>query len=259
MPVKISVPIVAFNEGANLRRTLESVAWVDEIVVLDSGSTDDTVAIARESNARIFVERWRGYGPGVNSAMDKCTGEWLLALDADEVVTPELRAEIEALMAQAKPEYDAYWIPRLNLFMGRWMRHGGVYPDPKLRLFRRGIARLREDTEPHATPKYDGPTGRLKAHMLHYAYPTLATYLEHMDRYSSASVPLVVRRGKTSRGLLAFIANTFLNPVGTFAYNYFLRLGFLDGREGFLFHLYHSVYVNWKYVKAWQAARGDGG
>jgi glycosyltransferase involved in cell wall biosynthesis len=254
MPVRISVPIVAFNEAANLRRTLASVAWADEIVVLDSGSTDETLEIAREFGARIFVEPWRGYGPGVNSAIDKCTGDWILALDADEAVTPELRAEIQVLFAE-KPQYDAYWIPRLNLILGRWMRHGGVYPDPKLRLFRRGTARLREDTEPHATPKWDGPTGRLKSHMLHYAYPNLAVYLEHMDRYSTASIPLLLRKGKASRGLPAFVLNTFLNPVATFLYNYVLRLGFLDGREGFLFHLYHSVYVSWKYAKAWQAAK----
>jgi glycosyltransferase involved in cell wall biosynthesis len=254
MPVTVSVPIVAFNEAANLRRTLASVSWADEIVVLDSGSTDETVAIAREFNARVFAEAWRGYGPGVNSAIDKCTCEWIFTLDADEVATPELIAEIRALLS-GEPKFDAYMVPRLNLILGRWMRHGGTYPDPKLRLFRRGTARLREDTEPHATPKWEGPTGMLRSHMLHYAYPTLEMYLEHMDRYSSASVPLVLRKGKTSRGLLPFALNTFLNPVATFFYNYMLRLGFLDGREGFLFHLYHSVYVSWKYAKAWQAAK----
>jgi glycosyltransferase involved in cell wall biosynthesis len=254
MPLRISVPIVALNEAANLRRTLASVAWVDEIVVLDSGSTDETLEIAREFNARIFVEPWRGYGPGVNSAIDKCTGDWILNLDADEEVTPELRAEIQSLLS-ASPKFDAYMIPRLNLVIGRWMRHGGVYPDPKLRLFRRGTARLHEDTEPHATPKYDGPTGQLKAHMLHLAYPNLDVYLEHMARYSTASIPLMLSKGKTSASLPAFVVNIFLNPLATFVYNYFLRLGFLDGREGFLFHLYHSVYVSWKYAKAWQAAR----
>ncbi len=263
MPVKISVPIVAFNEAANLPRTLESVAWADEIVVVDSGSTDGTVEIAKEFGARVFVLPWPGYGPGVNSAIDRCTGDWIFTLDADEVATPELGAEIRALLnpssaasgADLQPEFDAYWVPRLNLFLGRWMRHGGVYPDPKLRLFRRGTARLREDTEPHATPKYDGPTGMLKGHMLHYAYPTLEMYLEHMDRYSSQSVRMMLRRGKTSVGLATFVVNVFLNPVATFVYNYFLRLGFLDGREGLLFHLYHSGYVSWKYAKAWQAAK----
>jgi glycosyltransferase involved in cell wall biosynthesis len=256
MHVRISVPIVACDEAANLRRTLASVAWADEIVVVDSGSTDETLDIAREFNARIFVELWKGYGPQVNSAIDKCTGDWILNLDADEVVTAELQGEVHALLS-GNPEFDAYMVPRLNLVIGRWMRHGGVYPDHKLRLFRRGTARLREDTEPHATPKYDGPTGQLKAHMLHYAYPNLDVYLEHMVRYSTASLPLVLGKGKTSLSLSAFVMNTFLNPVATFVYNYFLRLGFLDGREGFLFHLYHSVYVSWKYAKAWQAARGE--
>src|SRR5271155_3920343 len=116
MAVRISVPIVAFNEAANMRRTLESVAWADEIVVLDSGSTDETVAIAREFNARIFVEPWRGYGPGVNSAIDKCTGDWILNLDADEVVTPELQEEIQSLLS-GSPKFDAYMIPRLNLII----------------------------------------------------------------------------------------------------------------------------------------------
>ncbi|AXC10361.1 glycosyl transferase, family 2 [Acidisarcina polymorpha] len=244
--------------------------------MLDSGSSDETVAIAQEFGARVFVEPWRGYGPGVNSAIDKCTGDWIFTLDADEVATPELSAEIQTLLnhsgngvvsqpirtadqssrlRHSEPQYDAYWIPRLNLILGRWMWHGGVYPDPKLRLFRRGTARLREDTEPHATPKWDGPAGRLKSHMLHYAYPNLAMYLEHMDRYSTASVPLMLRRGKTSQSLPEFVLNMFLNPLATFLYNYVFRLGFLDGREGFLFHLNHSVYVNWKYVKAWQAAK----
>ena len=254
MPVRVSVPIVACNEAANLRRTLASVAWANEIVLVDSGSTDETVAIAREFNATIYVEPWKGYGPQVNSAIDKCTGDWILNLDADEAVTPVLQAEIQLLL-EGSPAFDAYWIPRLNLVIGRWMRHGGLYPDPKLRLFRRGSARLREDTEPHATPKFEGQTGRLKGHLLHYAYRDLDVYLEHMVRYSTASIPLVLRKGKTSRSLLAFVVNLFLNPVATFVYNYFLRFGFLDGREGFLFHLYHSVYVSWKYAKAWQAAR----
>jgi glycosyltransferase involved in cell wall biosynthesis len=276
MPARLSVAIVACNEAANLRRTLASLSrsdparpdpdrpgpaqgdpdWPDEIVLVDSGSTDETLEIARQFHARVFVEPWKGYGPQVNSAIDKCAGDWILNLDADEALTPELRAEIQALLA-GNPDFPAYWIPRLNLFLGRWMRHGGVYPDRKLRLFRRGTARLREDTEPHATPKWDGPAGRLKAHMLHYAYPDLDVYLEHMARYSTASIPLMLGKGKTSRGLPAFVVNTFLNPVATFLYNYFLRLGFLDGREGLLFHLYHSVYVSWKYAKAWQSARSE--
>lgn len=255
----ISVAIVACNEAANLRRTLESVAWADEIVLVDSGSTDDTVAIAREFNAQVYVEPWKGYGPQVNSALDKCSCEWTFSLDADEVVSPELAAEIQALCQTGQPDphpaIRAYTVPRLNLVFGRWMRHGGLYPDRKLRLFERGTARLREDTEPHATPKWEGATRELKSKLLHYQYPTIDSYFEHMDRYSTASIPLVLRRGKTSRGLPAFLLNTVLNPVATFIYNYFLRSGFLDGREGLIFHLYHSAYVNQKFVKAWLAGK----
>jgi len=256
MPKTLSVAMIAMNEEANLPRTLESVRWADEIVIVDSGSKDRTIEIAQSFGAKTSYHAFGGHGEQKNVALDLCTSDWILLLDADEVLSPGLQKEIRDLLAgEPDPKYGAYWIPRLNLILGRWMRHGGTYPDPKLRLFRLGTARLREDTEPHATPKWDGPTGQLKSHMLHYAYPNLAVYLEHMDRYSTQSIPLMLRKGKTSRTLPEFVLNTFLNPVATFVYNYFLRLGFLDGREGFLFHLYHSVYVNWKYVKAWQAAR----
>ncbi len=250
----ISVAIVACNEAENIRRTLASVAWASEINLIDSGSTDQTVEIAKSFGARIFYESWKGYGPQVNSALDKCTSDWILNLDADEWLTPELANEIRALLG-GEPHYTAYMIPRLNFIFGRWMRHGGLYPDHKLRLFRRGVARLREDTEPHATPKTQAPTGKLKNHMLHLQYPTVEYYIEHMQRYSTATIPLFLRKGRTSESFFAFVANTILNPALTFIKNYFFRGGFLDGREGLIFHLNHSAYVNWKFVKAWEAHR----
>ncbi len=249
----ISFAVVAKNEESNLRRVLPSIAWADEIVLIDSGSTDGTMALAEQYGARIFREPWKGYGAQCNSALEKCTGDWVFSLDADEVVLPELAAEIHALLA-GEPAFPAYWVPRRNLFLGQWMRHGGFYPDRKLRLFERGAARLREDTEPHATPKFTGATGRLQGAMLHDAYPTLALYIDHMDRYSTASVPLVLRRGKSSAGLPAFIWNVLLNPLATFVYNYGIRLGWMDGRRGLLLHLYHAVYVSWKFAKAWERA-----
>jgi glycosyltransferase involved in cell wall biosynthesis len=250
----ISVAIVACNEAENIRRTLASVAWANEINLVDSGSTDKTVEIAKSFGARIFYESWKGYGPQVNSALDKCTCDWILNLDADEWLTPELASEIQALLS-GQPIYTAYMIPRLNWIFGRWMRHGGLYPDRKLRLFRRGVARLREDTEPHATPKTQAPTGKLKNHMLHLQYPTVQYYIEHMQRYSTATIPLFLRKGRTSDTFFAFVANMVLNPVLTFIKNYIFRGGFLDGREGLIFHLNHSAYVNWKFVKAWEAHR----
>ena len=231
--------------------------WADEIVLLDSGSTDATVEVARSFGVRTFFREWQGYGAGVNHALRLCTQQWSFSLDADESFTPELAAEVQALLG-GSPQYEAFWVPRRNFFLNRPIRHGGFYPDPKLRLFRTGVAFAREDTEPHATPKYVGPTGRLKADLLHFAYPTLALYLDHMNRYSSASVPLLLKNGRNSRFLFSFGWNALINPAATFLYNYGLRGGFLDGREGLLLHLYHSCYVSWKYAKAWEQARLPG-
>jgi len=253
----LSVAIVACNEGENLARTLASVTWADEIVLIDSGSTDNTLDIARHYKATIFHEPWKGYGPQVNSALDKCTQPWILNLDADEVLTPELTTEIQALLSgqSGQPKFNGYTVPRLNQIFGRWMRHGGLYPDRKLRLFRPGFARLREDTEPHATPKPTGPTGDLHGDLLHFQYPTLPLYIEHMRRYARASVPLMLRRGKTSSNPISYFANTTLNPIFTFLYNYLIRGGFRDGKEGLQFHINHSRYVRWKYEDAHAAAR----
>lgn len=254
MPQTLSIAMIAMNEEANLPRTLESVRWADEIVIVDSGSQDRTIEIAKYFGAKTCYHPIEGHGEQKNVAVDLCTSEWILLLDADEVLTPGLQAEIRELLS-GEPKYGAYWIPRRNLYFGRWMRHGGFYPDHKLRLFRRGSARLSEGVGPHSTPQFTGPKGKLRNDMLHYAYPTLGIYLEHMNRYSSEIAKLLQRRGRISRSLSAFIWNTVLNPAATFIYNYFFRLGFLDGREGLLLHLNHSVYVHWKFIKAWSLGR----
>ena len=256
MPKTLSVAMIAMNEEANLPRTLQSVRWADEIVVVDSGSTDRTIEIARGFGAKTSYHAFGGHGEQKNVALDLCTSDWVLLLDADEVLTPELQTEIRQLLA-GESKFDAYWIPRLNLILGRWMRHGGFYPDLKLRLFKRGAARLSEDVGPHSTPQFDGPRGRLKHDMLHYAYPDLNIYLEHMNRYSSEIALLLLKRGRTSRSFAALVCNAVLNPAATFVYNYFIRLGFLDGREGLLLHLNHSVYIHWKFAKAWWAIRTE--
>ena len=253
MPLTLSIAIITNNEEANLARTLASARWADEIVIVDSGSTDDTAVIARECGAKFFVEEWKGFGAQKNSAIAKCSGDWVLALDADEEVSPALAEEIRTLLA-GQPQHDAYFLPRRNFFLGRWMRHGGYYPDPKLRLFRRGSAQF-EERAVHETIRPTGTPGRLRGDLLHHAYPTLDAYIEHMNRYSALGAAQAIARGKSSRSLLAFFWNVLVVPIATFKYNYFLRLGFLDGREGFLQHLYHSVYVSWKYAKAWEKAR----
>jgi glycosyltransferase involved in cell wall biosynthesis len=249
----LSVAIITRNEEAHLERTLGSVAWADEIVVVDSGSSDRTEEIARSFRARFLLEEWKGFAAQKNSALEKCSCDWILSLDADEVLSDELAKEIWELLAD-DPPFDGYALPRRNLFLGRWMRFGGFYPDPKLRLFRRGAAEF-EARPVHETVHFVGKAGRLKGDIMHDAYPTMAAYIEHMDRYSTLGAEQAVTVGKVSSGLPAFAANVLLNPLATFVYNYVFRLGCLDGREGLLLHMYHSVYVSWKYAKAWEGAR----
>jgi glycosyltransferase involved in cell wall biosynthesis len=253
MTLTLSVAIITKNEEANLPRTLASVRWADEVVIVDDGSTDRTPEIAREFGAKFFSEEWKGFGAQKNSAIAKCTSDWVLSLDADEEVSPELANEIRALLA-SQAQCDAFFLPRRNFFLGRWMRHGGYYPDPKLRLFRRGTAQF-EERAVHETIRPTGPTGRLHGDLLHHAYATLDSYIEHMNRYSALGAAQAIARGKTSQSLFGFFWNVWIVPIATFKYNYILRLGFLDGREGFLQHLYHSAYVSWKYAKAWEQSR----
>jgi glycosyltransferase involved in cell wall biosynthesis len=255
----LSVAMIAMNEEANLPRTLESVRWADEIIVVDSGSKDRTIEIAQSFGGKTSYHAFGGHGEQKNVALDLCTSDWILLLDADEVLSAELQDEIRRLLTcedGAEPKFGAYWIPRLNLIFGRWMRHGGFYPDHKLRLFKRGSARLSEGVGPHSTPQFEGPRGTLEYDMLHYAYPNLNIYLEHMNRYSSEIAQLLYKKGRTSKSLPAFIWNAVANPAATFIYNYFFRLGFLDGREGLLLHLNHSVYIHWKFIKAWRLGQG---
>jgi glycosyltransferase involved in cell wall biosynthesis len=280
--VILSVVIITYNEGANIGRTLTSVQALiadgrGEIIVVDSGSTDRTVEIAKSHGAKVFVDEWKGYAAQKNSAIDKATGEWILLLDADEEASPEMAASIskylpiadkhrEYAMASvpdcvADPIFDQAWeagtedpedafaFARKNLFLGRWIKHGGFWPDRKVRLFRRGYARV-EDRTVHETVKAQR-AGSLNGALVHHSYPTLADYLDHMNRYSSLGAEMIVAKGRVR--FSAF--NIVLRPLATFIYNYFLRFGFLDGREGLLLHLYHSVYVSWKYAKAWELAR----
>jgi len=252
--VLLSIVLITHNEEVNLPRTLESVTPLvregrGEIIVVDSGSTDRTLEIARSFGAEVFVEPWKGFAAQKNSAMEKASGDWVLQLDADEPLEPELASEIQTALAKAQ-EICGFWIPRKNFFLGRWIRHGGFYPDPKLRLIRRGAGEF-EEYGAHPTVKVNGPTGRLKHALVHNAYPTLRGYLDHMNSYSSSGATLALKKGHRRFSVI----NIVVRPKLTFIYNYFIRLGFLDGREGLLLHLYHSGYVSWKYAKAWELAR----
>ena len=256
MPNTLSIALITLNEAANLPRTLASVrllaGLVAEVVAVDSGSTDATLAIARSAGARVFEEPWKGFAAQKNSAIAHTTGEWVLSLDADEELSPELAREIQALLA-GEPAFDAYRIPRLNHFLGSPLRHGGYWPDPKLRLFRRGRARFTERPV-HEAMQSDGPAGQLKGHLIHHCYPTLADYIGHMNRYSSIAAEALAGSGRARASWPWLVWNGLLNPAATFFYNYIFRLGLLDGRAGLLQHLNHSVYIHWKYAKAWQMA-----
>jgi glycosyltransferase involved in cell wall biosynthesis len=247
----ISVAMIARNEERNLARTLEGVRWADEVVIADSGSKDRTPEIALGMGAKHFFHLdFKGHAEQKNVAIQRCVCDWILLLDADEVVTPALAEEIQRVLADTPLE--AFYIPRLNLFLTTWMHHGGLYPDAKLRLFRRGSALVDESIGPHGTPQYDGRKGLLQHHLEHYGYPIFAEYLDHMNEYSSDTVDAVLRHGASSVSLLA---QSWVNPIFSFVKNYVFRLGFLDGYDGLIFHTNHAVYVHWKYVKAWDTLR----
>ena len=245
----LSVAIITYNEEANLARTLASVTWADEIVIVDSGSTDATAEIAASFDVEFFIEAWKGFGAQKNSALAKCSSAWILSLDADEEVSPSLAADIQALLSSS-PAHDAWFVPRRNHFLGRPLKYGGYYPDHKLRLIRNGAAAFEKRTV-HETIQYRGSTGVLRSDLIHHAYPTLHEYIEHMDRYSSLGAAHLIEKRRN----FSFVSGVLIDPILTFLYNYFLRAGFMDGREGLLQHLYHSVYVSWKYAKAWELTR----
>jgi len=252
LPVTFSVVLITENEQANLAQTLESVMPLvangrGEIIVVDSGSTDRTLEIARSFGAKVFSEPWKGFAAQKNSAMDKATCDWVLQLDADERLERELATEILEKALPSNAHFQGFWIPRKNFFLGRWIRHGGFYPDPKLRLIRRGAGRFQEYGA-HPTIQVTGPTGRFEHAMVHNAYPTLRGYLDHMNRYSTSGAQVALEKGY--RGFR--VSDIVVRPLLTFLYNYGFRLGFLDGREGLLLHLYHATYVSWKYAKAWE-------
>jgi len=251
MRCTLSIAIITHDEEANLPRTLASVRWADQVVIVDAHSTDTTAAIARTSGAEVFIEDWKGFAAQKNSAIAHCTGDWVLSLDADEEVSPELAAEIESLM-EGGARCEAYNVPRRNFFLGRALHHGGFYPDRKLRLFRRGSAHFAERAV-HETLTCSGPMGELKNPLQHHAYPTLTSYIEHMNRYSTLGAEILIEKGRVSSGAPAFVWNVLVAPYFNFLYNYVLRLGFLDGREGLLMHLYYATYASWKYAKAWHA------
>jgi glycosyltransferase involved in cell wall biosynthesis len=285
--VTLSVVIITHNEEANIGRTIASVQSLvcdgkGEIIVVDSGSTDRTLEIAKSFGAKVFVEEWKGFAAQKNSAIDKAASNWILSLDADEEVSSDLTQEISWVLNAVliwqqngmpigddpeskelrdrgtslgldEDDLNGFFLSRKNFFLQRWVKHGGFWPDAKLRLFRTGKGRF-EDRDVHETIKIQGVASTLRSgFLIHHSYPTLADYVDHMNRYSSLGAEMIAGKGRARFSLL----NIALRPAATFIYNYFLRRGFLDGREGLLLHLYHAIYVSWKYAKAWELQKNQ--
>ena len=251
MPDQLSIILITKNEAANIGACLESVAWADEIVVVDSGSTDDTVAICRELGATVHEHDWPGFGVQKNRALGYATKDWALSLDADERVTPELRAEIETVLRNESAS-DSYLVPRLSNYCGRFMRHSGWYPDLLPRLFKRGKARFSDDLV-HERLIIEGDTGELKGMLLHYAFDDLEEVLHKVNQYSTAGAAMMHKRGRK-----ASFSGAVLRGLWSFVRTYVLRGGFLDGREGFMLAVSNAEGTYYRYLKLMLLNRVDG-
>lgn len=246
----LSVIVITKNEADSIARCLRSVRWADDIVVLDSGSTDDTVAIARGEGARVEVSAdWPGFGPQKNRVLALATGDWVLSLDADEWVPDDLAAEIRAAVADPAAA-DAYAMPRSSSFCGRAMRHSGWWPDHVVRLFRRGRARFSDDLV-HERLVADGRVARLSCPLQHESFTNLEDVVDKMNRYSSAGAAMRVRRGKGGG-----VGSAVLHGIWAFLRTYVFRAGFLDGREGFVLAVANAEGTYYRYLKTWLLARG---
>jgi len=248
--VSLSVIVIAKNEEASIARTLRSVAFADEIVVVDSASTDRTADIAREHGAKVTVTTdWPGFGPQKNRALDLATGAWVLSLDADEWLTDESAVEIRNVIASDKQGFAAYRLPRRSSFCGRFLRHSGWWPDYVVRLFRRDGGRFSDDAV-HERLIVDGALGTLAEPILHETFVDLEDLVDKMNRYSTASAGQLQREGKTA-GLVEAIARA----LWAFFRTYVLRAGFLDGREGFMLAFATAEGTYYRYAKLMRLPR----
>lgn len=239
----LSVIVIAKNEANVIARCLESVAWADEMIVLDSASEDGTPDIARRLNAKVETTTdWPGFGPQKNRALALATGDWVLALDADEWVTPELRVALQSAVA-APGANAAYRMPRLSSYCGRFMRHSGWWPDHVTRLFRRGAARFSSDLV-HERLLVDGATGTLTAALRHEAIRDLEDALVKMNAYSTSGALMYLERGKKAN-----LVGAIGHGAWTFFRTYVLRAGFLDGREGFMLAVSNAEGAYYRYLK----------
>jgi (heptosyl)LPS beta-1,4-glucosyltransferase len=246
---RLSVTVIALNQEANLGDCLASVSFADDIVVVDTGSTDRTVEVARTFTDRVLNAPWQGFGRTKNYALDQAKGDWVFSMDTDERVPPALKDEILAVVAADGP-LNGYRVPRKNYFCGRWIRHLGWYPDYTLRLFRRDRGRFR-DREVHEEVVVDGPVGVLRTPLEHYSYRSLSEYVSRMDRYARLAAQELV---KADRRPLP--GELFFRPFFSFLHLYVIKRGFLEGATGYDLAVLMSMYKFLKYYYLRELSRG---
>ena len=238
----LGVAIITKNAASRLAECLAAVAFADAVVVIDGGSTDGTVEIARAQGARVLQEPdWPGFGPQKNRALDALDTEWILSIDADEIVTPELAAAIRA--ALAAPAAEVYAVDRLSSFCGHWIRHSGWYPDWIPRLFKRGAARFSDDLV-HERLVFNTPAQRLTGKLMHYSYEDFETVLRKLDAYSTAGAQQRLAAGKSGS-----FGKALARGGWAFVRTYVLRRGFLDGRAGFMIAMFNAETVYYRFLK----------
>lgn len=245
---KLSVTIITLNEAAHIGAAIDSVRWADEIIVVDSGSTDDTVDIARARGARVDTHAWPGYCEQKNYATSLASHDWILSLDADERVSEELGAEIRALLA-AGPAAHGYRMPRVTFHLGRWIRTTDFYPDYQTRLFDRRHARWRGHLV-HESVDVDGERAYLRHELQHYSFTDLADQIARINHYSTLSAQQMLAAGKRSGPW-----HLLVHPPAAFLRNYVLRRGFADGTAGLTISLVNSYGVFLKFAKLWELQR----
>lgn len=241
--LKITATIITLNEERNIARAIESLRCCDEIVVVDSGSSDRTVELAHKLGARVVDCAWRGYAEQKNRAAACAAHDWILSLDADEALSEALEAEIWTIKKNG-PRFDAYTMPRLAQYLGRWILHGGWYPDRKVRLYDR---RRAEWAGPyvHESVRVRGRVGHLRENLLHFTCGSLSEHLKSLDRYTTLAAEELVASRRP-----AAMAHLLFDPPWTFAKSYLLQRGFLDGREGLTIAYMAALYTFLKYAKA---------
>jgi len=246
---RLTATIITRNESANIDAAIESVSWADEIVVVDAESTDDTAERARRHRARVEVRPWSGFSAQKNYAASIASNDWILSIDADERVTPELADEIKALLA-SEPPHRGYRVPRLSWYLGRWIRGTDWYPDYQLRLYDRRAGEWTERRVHESVSLTRGEPGRLAHDLQHFPYRDISHHLQTIDRYTTLAAEQMVADGRAPS-----IAAVALNPPFAFLRNYVLRGGFRLGPVGFVVSTLNSYYVFVKLAKAWAGDR----